>query len=206
MQFRDPPAYQEFPASMLANFQFRLLPLRARGLLFTMRLECWVNRSLPAKPHDLAIVLGLPVDEVIESLPKVMPFFVANGEWLRSLELDNYRAHLEERKTRQSEGGKAGAAVTNGKKKNRKGRENASFTGNAPSRSTASAQVTRQAESGSLVQTSTAQRNTAQLTVENVSYLNLDGSDPLDSLLANQCSKCDGEGCGWCADKNRARS
>jgi hypothetical protein len=31
-QNRDAPAYQEYAASMLANLQFRLLPLEARGL------------------------------------------------------------------------------------------------------------------------------------------------------------------------------
>ena len=37
-------------------------------------------------------------------------------------ELDDYRTHLEDRKKRQSEGGKHGASITNGQRKSQKNR------------------------------------------------------------------------------------
>ena len=48
MQNRKPPAYQEYAATILAQLPFRAMNLQDRGLLFTMRLECWVNTRLPS--------------------------------------------------------------------------------------------------------------------------------------------------------------
>jgi hypothetical protein len=63
MQKREPPAFQEYPASILAERNFRLMSLPERGLLFTIRLECWVNGSVPSLPDELAKYLGLnPTD------------------------------------------------------------------------------------------------------------------------------------------------
>ena len=47
------PCYQEYAASMLANLDFRQMPLSARGLLYTLRLECWENHRLPADSNKL---------------------------------------------------------------------------------------------------------------------------------------------------------
>jgi uncharacterized protein YdaU (DUF1376 family) len=112
-QHRDAPAFQEYAASILARTDFRVMSLAARGLLFTMRLECWVNESLPGEPDKLARVLGYQPDEVSRALPEVMAFFRRDGANLRCPELDDYRAHLLERRARQAEGGRAGAAKTN---------------------------------------------------------------------------------------------
>lgn len=57
-QHRDPPAYQEYAASMMARTEYRVLSLEGRGLLYTLRNECWVNGQLPADPATLARVLG----------------------------------------------------------------------------------------------------------------------------------------------------
>lgn len=46
-QNRDAPAYQEYAATILAQLSFRTMTLQERGLLYTMRLECWVNMRLP---------------------------------------------------------------------------------------------------------------------------------------------------------------
>lgn len=113
-QNRDAPAYQEYAASMLARTDFRALSLEARGLLFTLRLECWVNGSLPSDPARLARVLGLPAEEVQRASMEIRPLFEFTRDEIRCPELDNYRAHLEERRQRQSAGGRAGAAKTNG--------------------------------------------------------------------------------------------
>ena len=115
-QNRDAPAYQEYAATILAQLPFRTMTLQDRGLLYTMKLECWVNVRLPHNHSDLTKVLGLTVAEVAGSLASVMPFFEVVGGFIISPELENYRAHLEERKSKQSHGGKRGSAITNGKR------------------------------------------------------------------------------------------
>lgn len=116
-QNRDAPAYQEYAAAILSRLAFRTMTLQERGLLFTMRLECWVNVRLPYNHNVLAKVLGLPIAEVAESLTAVMPFFEVVGEFVICPELENYRAYLAERKIKQSEGGKLGSDITNKKRK-----------------------------------------------------------------------------------------
>ena len=114
---RDAPAYQEYAANILAQISFRGATLQDRGLLYTLRLECWVNVTLPADPTSLARLLGLPIDEIAKSLPVIALFFrVADGQ-ITCPELDGYRTHLENRRINQSKGGKRGAAITNKKRK-----------------------------------------------------------------------------------------
>lgn len=115
-QNRDAPAYQEYAATMLSQIPFRTMNLQDRGLLYTMRMECWVNVRLPHNQNDLAKVLGLPVAEVAGSLVAVMPFFDVVDGFIVSPELENYRTHLADRKSKQSHGGKRGSAITNGKR------------------------------------------------------------------------------------------
>ena len=115
-QNRDAPAYQEYAATMLSRIPFRTMTLQDRGLLYTMRMECWVNVRLPNNHSDLAKVLGLSVAEVAGSLAAVMPFFEVVDGFIISPELENYRAHLADRKSKQSHGGKRGSAITNGKR------------------------------------------------------------------------------------------
>ena len=74
-QHREPPAFQEYAATMMASIDFRTMSLAARGLLYTMRLECWVNRQLPSDPARLALMLGFDATEVSALLPKVIGFF-----------------------------------------------------------------------------------------------------------------------------------
>jgi hypothetical protein len=116
-QQRDAPAFQEYAASMMARTDYRAMSLLARGLLYTLRLECWVNSSVPAEPALLAKVLGYPLDQVSTGLAEVAPFFKAEGSKLRCPELDDYRRHLEERRQRQADGGRIGAAKTNGSRR-----------------------------------------------------------------------------------------
>lgn len=141
-QGRAPPAYQEFAATMLASRNFRLANATARGILYTMRLELWVNESLPAEPRALSIILGLDSNEVVAAMPALMSFFaVENGE-IRSPELDGYRAHLEARRLKLSAGGKAGAAATNGGKRESRGPKGRSRHGAPVDAATPSATLT----------------------------------------------------------------
>lgn len=113
MQNRKPPAYMEYAATILAQLPFRTMALRDRGLLYTMRLECWVNMQLPGNHNDLARVLGLSVEEVAGSFGAVMPFFDLQDGFIICPELEDYRTHLADQKKKQSQGGKLGSAITN---------------------------------------------------------------------------------------------
>lgn len=114
-QNRKPPAFQEYAAEMMARVDYRSLSLAERGLLYTMRLECWVNRLLPSDPVVLGKILGFDASQIAAILPNVMLFFgVENGQ-IFCPELDDYRAHISTIRAKQSDGGKQGAAMTNGK-------------------------------------------------------------------------------------------
>lgn len=115
---RPPPAYQEYAASMLASMQFREASLEARGLLWTIRLECWVNERVPADPERLARYLGVPRD-LKPLLAEVISFFEIERGCLICPDLEGYRDELDARWARQSAGGKAGAEKTNEGKRNK---------------------------------------------------------------------------------------
>lgn len=105
---------------MMANISYRIMSLAERGLMDSMRRECWVNHAVPAAPDLLAKVLGFPADEVRNALPAVMPFFTEMEGRLICPELENYRAHLNSIRERQSTGGKLGAAISHSKPKSDK--------------------------------------------------------------------------------------
>lgn len=109
-QNREPPAFQEYAAAMMAKTDYRLMSLAGRGLLYTMRLECWVNRRLPPDAPRLARVLGFDVAEVAALMPEVRPFFAIDEAGLFCPELEDYREHVNDRRQKQSEGGKQTAA------------------------------------------------------------------------------------------------
>lgn len=108
-QNREPPAYQEFAASMLARLDFREMSLGARGLLYTLRLELWVNGKMPADPAKLARLLGCDVGTVRDTLSLLVPaFFASSAGQLVCPELESYRRYQQARRTRLVEGGSAG--------------------------------------------------------------------------------------------------
>lgn len=155
MQNRKPPAFQEYAASRLADKRFRLMAFSERGLLDTMRLECWENVQVPADPKELAQYLGKHEHEVANALTeRVKSFFVESNGSYSCPELDDYRLHLEERKRKQSEGGKKGANLTNG---NRKG-ASSNDAGSLPS----NPQVPRRGDGDSLVKQRTEKQNQNQ--------------------------------------------
>ena len=117
MQNRKPPAYQEYAAAMLANRHFRLMNLEERGLLYTLRLECWENKQAPVSSHDLAKYTGCDIDAIEKALTdNVKTFFVEEKGWFSSPELEDYRTHLADQKKKQSQGGKRGSEITNKKR------------------------------------------------------------------------------------------
>lgn len=116
-QNKKPPAFQEYAANMMALAPYRMLNLAERGLLYTMRLECWVNQALPQKPEVLGKFLGFDADEVQSALPAIMPFFAIKDGQIVSPDLEDYREKLQEIREKQAKGGKRGADKTNGKRK-----------------------------------------------------------------------------------------
>ena len=164
-QNRQPPAFQEYASTTLANISFRSMNMEARGLLHTMRLECWANYELPSDLELLSSVLGKPVKP--DLLKAVGSFFDIDDKRITCPELEDYRAHLEQRREKQSKGGKKGAETTNNNRK---------ATGNP--------QVSRQGSDESLVQSNTTKQSQDQL-IEDKGYnfLNNDGIDPLDAEL-----------------------
>ncbi len=121
-KIRPPPAYQEYAADMLANAKYRMMSLSERGLLETMRKECWVNHKIPSNPESLARYLGFGSQEITQNLSeKVLSFFKeADGE-LTCTELEDYRQNQQERERKMSEGGKKGGKNTQERIKSAKG-------------------------------------------------------------------------------------
>lgn len=113
---RTSPAYQEYAANMMARFEYRTLTLAQRGLLYSMRLECWVNQFLPESAEILARILGFDPAEIAAELPYVMPFFEVENGRITSPDLEAYRQRVDGIRERQAQGGKAGAAKTNARK------------------------------------------------------------------------------------------
>ena len=111
---RPAPAYQEYASDMLANYDFRVLSLAERGLVHTLKLECWVNHKFPADKSKMARALGFDQAEIDKTLnDNVMAFFEVNDGFLFSPELELYRAKQQKRRSGQSAGGKKGAEKTN---------------------------------------------------------------------------------------------
>lgn len=117
-QNRTAPAYQEYAANMMSRIEYRTLTLPQRGLLYSMRLECWVNQFLPESPSVLARILGFDANEVAAELPYVMQFFACENGRIFAPDLEAYRENLDERHKRQSDAAK----VTNEKRWGRKPR------------------------------------------------------------------------------------
>lgn len=109
------PCYQVYAANVLASRPFRQAGLAVRGLVYTMEMECWVNHRLPDNPAELAKFLGIDAEEVAAALPAVMAFFTVDSEGIYSQRLEDYRAHLNEIREKQRNGGRLGAERANQK-------------------------------------------------------------------------------------------
>jgi hypothetical protein len=123
-QNRPPPAFQEYAANMMARTEYRVLSLMERGLLMTIRLECWVNIRMPADPSNLSKVLGVPLEQVKEALPAIAPFLKVMDGYLICPELEDYREYLNGIRDKKSQGGKLGAKMTNARRQSADSSEN----------------------------------------------------------------------------------
>lgn len=110
---RPAPAFQEYASDLLAKREFRMMTLAERGLLMTMRLECWVNKSVPSSKSELALMFGVTEQEMNSQLTsKVLSFFNQVGTNLICNELEAYRQNQEATKAALSEGGRNGGKAT----------------------------------------------------------------------------------------------
>lgn len=155
-QNREPPAFQEYAAAMMAKTDYRLMSLPARGLLYSLRLECWVNHRLPPDAERLARVLGFDQAEVERLIPEVLPFFAVDDGGLLCPELEDYRGHVIAIRERQSQGGKQTAA-----KHNQRHRQDSSESGAGDLQVTCKSVV-----QSSSVQSSPAQPNSIQVLMD----------------------------------------
>ena len=121
-KIRPAPAYQEYASDMLANANYRMMSLAERGLLDTMRKECWVNHSIPANKSDLSLYLRCPLDEINSLLTdRVTSFFREQDGKLICIELEAYRQSQIDREKKISEGGRIGGKKTQEKNKSNQG-------------------------------------------------------------------------------------
>ena len=156
-QNRKAPAYQEYAATVLANKNYRLMSLSERGLLYSMKLECWENSEIPAS-DEMAKYLGCDQNEIKQAFTdRVKSFFTVSNDLLSCPELDDYRQHLDERKAKQSEGGKKGAT-----KVNKKYKQVESINNTVKEGVTGNPQVPRRGRRESLVKLSTAKQSQEQ--------------------------------------------
>lgn len=110
-QNRNPPAYQEYAASMLASKEFRLMTLEQRGFLYTLKLECWENQQVPSEHEELAKYLGVQVDEINRAFtPSQYKFFSKYADFILCPELEDYKQHLNGIREAKSKGGKKSAS------------------------------------------------------------------------------------------------
>jgi len=107
---KDVPYFQLYAANFLSNRQFKLMNLDERGILISIYMECWVNKSIPIESAELAKCLSFSEQEVLKSLSSRVKSFLLeqDGNYI-SPELEGYREKFMEGRRKQSEGGKDGA-------------------------------------------------------------------------------------------------
>ena len=115
---KQPPAYQMYPSDVMATKEYRMMNLEERGLFLTLHLDTWVNDEVPFDTHDLALYLKIPYEDVERSRSTYLDqFFTQNGEYFQCPEHEAYKEMLEERRQKQSKGGKKGQRIKKAKAK-----------------------------------------------------------------------------------------
>ena len=112
------PAYQEYPADILNNEVFIQLSMAQRGLLWTLRMYCWKNETIPAGYTNLARLTGISEKEVSKLFDeKVNSFFSLvhdenlGKETVRMInpDLEAYRKEKIAARIKRAASGKLGA-------------------------------------------------------------------------------------------------
>lgn len=106
------PWFRIFSSHYLSDRDFRTASLEERGLVFSMLLECWSNVDIPSELNELSQILSVPSQQVEHALtPKALSFFKQRGNSYYSEYLDEQRNSFLEKRKKQIEGGKKGAAI-----------------------------------------------------------------------------------------------
>lgn len=109
---RSAPAYQIYPSNIMSNINFRTMSLEERGLWITLQFECWVNETVPSNPSILAKMILCREGNLSHLItPELMSFFAEEDGKIVCPELLAYKEALNERRARQSEGGKKGQQI-----------------------------------------------------------------------------------------------
>ena len=112
------PAYQEYPADILNNEVFMQLSMAQRGLLWTLRMYCWKNETIPGGFKALANLVGISENEAIKLFDdKVQSFFACQYDStgdrmtgrLFNKDLEAYRKEKLAAREKRSSSGKLGA-------------------------------------------------------------------------------------------------
>jgi hypothetical protein len=99
----------KYASDILATEWYKNMPLETRGLWHTMRLMCWVNKSIPLDSHELALHSGIPEAFIRENLPRVIGHFKEQPSGrLISPELEDYRATKAAEREKKSKAGRSG--------------------------------------------------------------------------------------------------
>ena len=115
---KQPPAYQMYASDIIATKEYRMMNLPQRGLFLSLHLDIWVNGEAPYDNHDLALYLGFPIEEIIRARSDHLDqFFTKCGNSFRCPEHDAYKDMLDERREKQSKGGKKGQRIKKAKAK-----------------------------------------------------------------------------------------
>lgn len=112
---RKPPAFQMYASDRLADRNFKQMSAAERGVLHSIKLEFWVNGSVPVDLTDLAKVLGFSKEEIEVGFTVRVKRYLkeVNGPDGRAYivpELEQYRMAVYAKRARQSEAGKQTAA------------------------------------------------------------------------------------------------
>lgn len=111
---RPAPAFQEYASDMLVNTSG--MTLSERGLLTSMRWRCWTHHRVPSAPERLASLIGVPSDQIEESLTTaVMVFFEPSKEQPDMLccpELEDYRVEMSAKRQSSRKNGAKGGRST----------------------------------------------------------------------------------------------
>lgn len=112
------PAYQEYPADILNNEIFMQLSMAQRGLLWTLRMFCWKNESIPAGYTNIATLAGISEKEACKLFDEKMHSFFelqydkdSSNPRMINTDLEAYRREKIAARLKRSASGKQGADI-----------------------------------------------------------------------------------------------
>jgi hypothetical protein len=109
------PAYMEYPSDILNDELFKSMNMSQRGILWSMRLYCWVNGDVPTNWKNLGDLLGTKENEIRKAFAddKLFEFFNYSEKMDRFFcpDLEAYREELLIKQRRRQENGKAATDV-----------------------------------------------------------------------------------------------